>query len=235
MKTPCHSSPGLRDAIDVDGTRSGYLIGAEHRSALCDLLHGSAIATGVENLRGRSVLIASADPFLVALALIEFDGLARRMTLYPPDLALEHLPYVMRYAEVDAVVSDGSAIWRSARAIEPSVSLAKARRTEPSEAGPNTRSITGRMSPRLATSQLVRRLTSGSIRTVVARRRDWRRLPRLFANHLRRRPAQPRPGRRLQTGRRKLEDDKLRLQENGGRSSRRHGHDALFITREIAG
>jgi acyl-coenzyme A synthetase/AMP-(fatty) acid ligase len=30
------------------------------------------------------------------------------MTLYPPDLALEHLPYVMRYAEVDAVVSDGS-------------------------------------------------------------------------------------------------------------------------------
>ena len=44
------------------------------------------------------MLIASADPFLVALALIEFDGLARRMTLYPPDLALEHLPYVMRYA-----------------------------------------------------------------------------------------------------------------------------------------
>jgi len=30
------------------------------------------------------------------------------MTLYPSDLALEHLPYVMRYAEVDAVVSDGS-------------------------------------------------------------------------------------------------------------------------------
>jgi acyl-coenzyme A synthetase/AMP-(fatty) acid ligase len=30
------------------------------------------------------------------------------MTLYPPDLALEHLPYVMRYAEVDAVVSDGT-------------------------------------------------------------------------------------------------------------------------------
>ncbi len=54
------------------------------------------------------MLIASADPFLAALALIEFDGLARRMTLYPPDLALEHLPYVMRYAEVDAVVSDGS-------------------------------------------------------------------------------------------------------------------------------
>jgi acyl-coenzyme A synthetase/AMP-(fatty) acid ligase len=86
----------------------GYLIGTEHRTALGDLLQGSAIASGAENLRGRSVLIASADPFLVALALIELDGLARRMTLYPPDLALEHLPYVMHYAEVDAVVSDGS-------------------------------------------------------------------------------------------------------------------------------
>ncbi len=109
MRTPCNSFPSLRDAINVGGTPPpGYLIGAEHRTALGDLLQGSAIASGVENLRGRSVLIASADQFLVALALIESDGLARRITLYPPDLALEHLPYVMRYAEVDAVVSDGS-------------------------------------------------------------------------------------------------------------------------------
>jgi acyl-coenzyme A synthetase/AMP-(fatty) acid ligase len=111
MKTPCNSFPSLRDAIEVGGTPPpGYLIGAEHRTALGDLLQGSAIASGVENLRGRSVLIASAEPFLVALALIELDGLARRMTLYPPDLALEHLPYVMHYAEVDAVVSDGSVL-----------------------------------------------------------------------------------------------------------------------------
>jgi acyl-coenzyme A synthetase/AMP-(fatty) acid ligase len=106
MKTPCNSSSSLRDAID-GGTPPGYLIGAEHRTALVDLLQGSPIAAGVENLRGRSVLIA-ADPFLVALALIELDGLARRVTLYPPDLALKHLPYVMRHAEVDTVVSDGS-------------------------------------------------------------------------------------------------------------------------------
>jgi acyl-coenzyme A synthetase/AMP-(fatty) acid ligase len=108
MRTPRNSFPSLRDAIGVGGTPPhGYLIGAEHRTALGDLLQGSAIASGAENLRGCSVLIASADPFLVALALIECDGLARRMVLYPPDLALEHLPYVMCYAEVDAVVSDG--------------------------------------------------------------------------------------------------------------------------------
>jgi acyl-coenzyme A synthetase/AMP-(fatty) acid ligase len=103
MTTPC-----LRDAIDIGGPATRGFIGPKHRTPFGDLLHGSAIASGVESLRGRSVLIASADQHLAALALIELDGLARRMTLYPPDLALEHLPYVMRHAEVDAIVSDGS-------------------------------------------------------------------------------------------------------------------------------
>ena len=108
MSTP-PSLPSLRDAIDAGGIPTpGCLIGAEHRITLEDLLQGSAISTGAANLRGRSVLIATADPFLTALALIELDGLARRMTLFPPDLELKHLPYVMRYADVDTVVSDGS-------------------------------------------------------------------------------------------------------------------------------
>ncbi len=102
-----NSFPSLRDGIGDGGTPPGYLIGAEHRTSLGDLLQKSAITSGAESLRGRSVLIAAADPYLVALALIDCDGLARRVTLYPPDLALAHLPYVMRYAEVDAVVSDG--------------------------------------------------------------------------------------------------------------------------------
>jgi acyl-coenzyme A synthetase/AMP-(fatty) acid ligase len=84
------------------------LIGAEHRISFVDLLQGSAFACGAKNLRGRSVLIASAEQFVTALALIELDGQARRVILYPPDLALDHLPYVMCHAEVDAVVSDGS-------------------------------------------------------------------------------------------------------------------------------
>jgi len=59
MRTPCNSFPSLRDAIAVGGTLPPcYLIGAEHRTALVDLLQGSAIASGLENLRGRSVLIA---------------------------------------------------------------------------------------------------------------------------------------------------------------------------------
>ena len=62
------------------------------------------------------------------------------------------------------------------------------------------------------------------IRLCRARGRDGRRLPRLFANHLCRRPAKPRPRRRLQTGRRKLEDDELRLRRMG--DPRRPGHSS---------
>ena len=49
------------------------------------------------------------------------------------------------------------------------------------------------------------------VRLCRGRRRDGRRLSRLFADHLCRRPAQPRPGRRLQTAGRKLENDELRF------------------------
>lgn len=122
MRTPCIDFPSLRDAIEVHELPSGCLIAAKHRVALADLLHRSAIPTGVESLRGRSVLIAASDPLVVALALVELDGLARRVTLYPPELTLEHLPYVMQHANVDAVVSDdefvaGSAIGAAQHAI----------------------------------------------------------------------------------------------------------------------
>jgi acyl-coenzyme A synthetase/AMP-(fatty) acid ligase len=108
MSTPQNSYGSLQDAIDVGGTPDGCLIGIQRRASFRDLTTASPIAPDVESLRGRSVLIASKDQFVAALALIELDGLARRIVLYPPDLAHEHLPYVMRHADVDTVVSDGS-------------------------------------------------------------------------------------------------------------------------------
>ena len=51
MRQPCNNFSSLRDAIDAGGTApSGNLIGAEHRVTLRDLLQGSAIASGVEDL-----------------------------------------------------------------------------------------------------------------------------------------------------------------------------------------
>ena len=41
-----------------------------------------------------------------ALALIEFDGVARRIVILPPDAETDHLPALISAAEIDAVVLD---------------------------------------------------------------------------------------------------------------------------------
>lgn len=79
------------------------------RVNLGDLASCSSLRSPLEELRGRSVLVAIRDQLAAALVLIELDGLARRLVLCPSDLAREHLPYVAANAEVDALVSDGDA------------------------------------------------------------------------------------------------------------------------------
>jgi acyl-coenzyme A synthetase/AMP-(fatty) acid ligase len=91
------------------GNLSGrFLAGSDRTVALSALADGWRQELRAEELRGRSVLIASADQLFAALALIELDGVARRLVLWPADLALEHIPYVVESAEVDAIVSDGT-------------------------------------------------------------------------------------------------------------------------------
>ena len=74
--------------------------------ALGDLVRGSALDGRGADLRGRSVLVATTDQLTAALALIELDGIARRLVLYPSDLPLERVRFVIDSASVDAIVSD---------------------------------------------------------------------------------------------------------------------------------
>ena len=83
-----------------------YLWGAEAGVALGDLARKSALGSRLEAFRGRSVLLAMKDQLSAALAMIELDGVARRMVLCPPDLQPVHVPGVMAAAQVDAMVSD---------------------------------------------------------------------------------------------------------------------------------
>jgi acyl-coenzyme A synthetase/AMP-(fatty) acid ligase len=55
------------------------------------------------------VLIATQEQVATALALIELDGIARRIVLCPGCLPAEHLAHVIATAGVDAVVSDRDA------------------------------------------------------------------------------------------------------------------------------
>jgi acyl-coenzyme A synthetase/AMP-(fatty) acid ligase len=98
-------SESLWESINAAGTPSGRLYGIRHVIPLAELAHATSLS-GLEELRDRSVVLLTKDQLTAALALIELDGVARRMVLCPPDLPPEHLPAVVRDAEADACVVD---------------------------------------------------------------------------------------------------------------------------------
>lgn len=79
------------------------------RVALADLERASCLGGHLEELRGRTVLVATHDQLSAALALIELDGVAQRLVLCTPDLASEHFPHVIATAGADAWVRDAEA------------------------------------------------------------------------------------------------------------------------------
>jgi acyl-CoA synthetase (AMP-forming)/AMP-acid ligase II len=84
----------------------GSLVGAERSISLADLVWGSSLEGRIEDLRGASVLVATSSQLNAALALVELDGIARRLIVCPPELPREHLCHVVRTGAIDAVVSD---------------------------------------------------------------------------------------------------------------------------------
>jgi acyl-coenzyme A synthetase/AMP-(fatty) acid ligase len=97
----------LRDRLaGASNCQERYLYGAALSVRLADVQAGTSASSWLSNLSGRSVLIAIRDQVAAALALIELDGVARRIILCPADLAYEHFPSVIASAEVDAIVSD---------------------------------------------------------------------------------------------------------------------------------
>src|SRR5216683_2469352 len=93
----------LWDGLTALGHPLGrFLWGADASVALGDLAHGSSLGAGLEELCGRSVLVATRDQLTAALALIQLDGIARRLVLCPPDLPVAHVPSVIATAGVDA-------------------------------------------------------------------------------------------------------------------------------------
>jgi acyl-coenzyme A synthetase/AMP-(fatty) acid ligase len=83
-----------------------FLWGAASSVCLGHLVTGTSLGGRVAELAGRSVLIATREQFAAALALIELDGVARRLIVCTPDVPPAHLPGVVAQADVDAIVSD---------------------------------------------------------------------------------------------------------------------------------
>ncbi len=105
-----HTAKPLRRWLLDGGSRPGRAIHAPDRSlALDELGDATTIGTLRGALEGRSVLVATGSQLAAGLALIELDGLARRIVLAPPDLAPSDLPSMLAGAEVDALFCDGPA------------------------------------------------------------------------------------------------------------------------------
>ncbi len=80
------------------------------RACYGDLANATSLGGRLHDLADKSVLLATGSQLTTALALIELDGLARRLTILPPDADPDHFAAIIAGAEIDAVVIDrGSA------------------------------------------------------------------------------------------------------------------------------
>jgi acyl-CoA synthetase (AMP-forming)/AMP-acid ligase II len=103
---PPASSKSLRDYLSSGSDASGpFLWAADASASLAALAHGSSLGGACAKLDGRTVLLATPDQLTTALALIELDGIARRLVLCPPGLPDRQLAEIIATAQVDAVVS----------------------------------------------------------------------------------------------------------------------------------
>ena len=103
----------LRDYLGPE--LSGRTISdARHLLSLTDILSQTCLAGRARELAGRSVLVSVSGQLLAALAMIELDGIARRMLLCPPDLNPDHVSALIDDAEIDAIVTDEPLRWSDA-------------------------------------------------------------------------------------------------------------------------
>jgi acyl-coenzyme A synthetase/AMP-(fatty) acid ligase len=79
------------------------------RIAVSELLRGSILGGKLESFRGRSVVLAMREQLANAVALLELDGVARRLVLSTPDLTPEQLASVAAAADADVVLDSVSA------------------------------------------------------------------------------------------------------------------------------
>ena len=104
---PTEAQP-LRHYVDR-GPADRFFFDRAAQVRVADLTRGTSLGGGLAELAGRSVLIATSSQLTSALALIELDGVARRITILPPDVDRAHLGALIADAEVDAVVIDDPA------------------------------------------------------------------------------------------------------------------------------
>jgi acyl-coenzyme A synthetase/AMP-(fatty) acid ligase len=100
----------LRDYLGPE-LKGRTLSDARQVVSLTDSLQQTCLVGRVDEIAGRSVLLAIGDQLVSAVAMTELDGVARSMLLCPPDLNPDHIETLIEDAGIDAVVTDEPARW----------------------------------------------------------------------------------------------------------------------------
>lgn len=90
------------------GSSERFFFDRHARARITDLTGGTSLGDRLADLADKSVLLATGSQLTTALALIELDGIARRLTILPPDADPEHYAAIVAGADVDAMVVDQS-------------------------------------------------------------------------------------------------------------------------------
>jgi acyl-CoA synthetase (AMP-forming)/AMP-acid ligase II len=98
-------APALRDYL-ANAKAPGFFWDRAATARFTDLDRGTSLGGRLSELAGRSVLLATQSQLTTALALIELDGIARRLVILPPDVEPGHLDAVIAAADADAIVVD---------------------------------------------------------------------------------------------------------------------------------
>ena len=107
MKMARAEAQPLRQRIGNTAAERFFWNRAAH-ARVTDLAGGTSFAGRLGELAGKSVLVAAGSQLTSALALIELDGVARRLTILPPDADSDHFTSIVTDAGIDAVVVDQS-------------------------------------------------------------------------------------------------------------------------------
>src|SRR5580658_6685205 len=103
------NAPSLRGRI-ADASPERFFWDRAARLCVNHLVRGTSFGGRLAELAGRSVVVATSSQLTTASALIELDGVVRRLTILPPDTAVEHLGALIAGAEADAVVIDAGTL-----------------------------------------------------------------------------------------------------------------------------
>lgn len=90
------------------GAGPSFLAGTDGRLATRDIERGCLLGRRLDDLRGKTVLVAVGSQLAAAALMLELDGVACRMLLLPPGLDPRHLPAIVAEAGVQAVVTDAA-------------------------------------------------------------------------------------------------------------------------------